>query len=107
MDILKVLSTFYSEHEWVVKNNDYNGLYWSDENSASKPTLEELQDKWDNQSSKIDNKEAQVNRQKTILSKWPIEKQFEAITEFHMGRSEKLDELTDFIQEVKTQYPKT
>ena len=47
MDILKILSTFYSEHEWVVKNNDYDDLFWSDNNSSAKPTVEQLQDKWD------------------------------------------------------------
>ena len=107
MDILKILSTFYSEHEWVVKNNSYEDLYWNENNSITKPTLEELQSKLDNQSAEIDDKEIQIQRQKAILSQWPIEKQFEAITEHHMGRSEKLEALTGFIQQVKIQYPKS
>ena len=107
MDILKILTTFYHEHEWVVKNNNYEDLYWSDENSISKPTLEELEDKWDNQSSEIDNKDIQITRQKTILSQWPIEKQFEAITEHHMGRPDKLNELMAFIEQVKLDHPKS
>ena len=107
MDILKILSTFYSEHEWVSKNNNYDDLFWSENNSISKPTLEELQDKWDNQGAEISNKEVQIIRQKEILSKWPIEKQFEAITEFHMDRPDKLNELITFIQQVKVDYPKS
>ena len=55
MDILKVLSTFYKDYNWVVKNNNYEDLYWADDNDISKPTLEELQNKWDNQSSEINN----------------------------------------------------
>ncbi len=107
MDILKTLSTFYSQHEWVVKNNSYDDLFWGENNSIAKPTLEELQDKWDNQSSEISNRDVQVQRQKAILSQWPMEKQFEAITEHHMGRSDKLDSLTAFIEQVKSDYPKT
>ena len=48
MDILKTLSTFYSQHEWVVKNNSYDDLFWGENKSIAKPTLEELKDKWDN-----------------------------------------------------------
>lgn len=107
MDILKVLSTFYSEHEWVVKNNNYDDLFWGDTNSIPKPSLEELQEKWDNQSSEINNKDVQAQRQKVILSQWPMEKQFEAITEHHMGRSDKLNELIVFIEQIKSDYPKS
>ena len=38
---------------------------------------------------------------------WPMEKQFEAITEFHMDRPEKLNQLLDFINQVKSDTPKT
>jgi len=107
MDILKVLSTFYKDYDWVVKNNNYEDLYWADGNDISKPTLEELQDKWDNQSSEINNKQVQVDRQKQIMNNWPIEKQFEAITEFHMGRPEKLNDLIAFIEQVKIDFPKS
>jgi len=107
MDILKILSAFYPEHEWVVKNNSYEGLYWSSDNSIPKPTLEELQGKWDNQGSEINDKEVQIIRQKEILSQWPIEKQFEAITEHHMGRPEKLNDLIAFIEQVKIDNPKS
>lgn len=107
MDILKVLEVFYSEHDWVTVNNDYDSLYWAETNSIEKPTLEELQSKWDNQSAEINNKDIQRIRQREIISVWPMEKQFEAITEFHMGRSEKLDELVSYIDSVKAKHPKS
>ena len=107
MDILKVLEVFYSEHEWVSVNNDYDSLYWAETNSVPKPTLEELQDKWDNQSAEITDKDVQRVRQQKIISTWPIEKQFEAITEFHMGRPDKLDDLVDYIESVKAEHPKS
>tara|TARA_R100000808_G_C2150819_1_gene159675 strand:- start:859 stop:1182 length:324 start_codon:yes stop_codon:yes gene_type:complete len=106
MDILKVLETFYKEYEWVIGNNDYDSLHWGDSNDAPKPTLEELEEKWNNQKSEIDNVEIQKERQSEILANWPIEKQFEAITEFHMGRPEKLENLTSYIQSVKDKLPK-
>ena len=107
MDILKVLEVFYSEHEWVSVNNDYDSLHWAETNSAPKPTLEELQDKWDNQSAEITNKDVQRVRQLKIISAWPMEKQFEAITEFHMRRPEKLDDLVDYIEDIKAKHPKS
>ena len=41
------------------------------------------------------------------MNNWPIEKQFEAITEFHMGRPDKLNELIAFIEQVKIDLPKS
>tara|TARA_B100000686_G_C16306095_1_gene720898 strand:+ start:124 stop:447 length:324 start_codon:yes stop_codon:yes gene_type:complete len=106
MNITKVLNTFYKEHEWVAVNNDYDSLYWAEGNSIPKPTLEELQSKWDNQIAEINNRDIQALRQQEIIASWPIEKQFEAITEYHMDRPEKLDELIAYIQAVKDKYPK-
>ena len=83
MDILQVLTTFYQEHEWVSKNNDYDSLYWSE------------------------SKKIQAVRQRETLSKWPIEKQFEAITELHMDRPEKMDELIAYIEQIKIDNPKS
>ena len=107
MNITEVLETFYSDHQWLITNDDYDNLSWSEENSIAKPTLEELQDKWDNHSAPIENNSVQKKRQEEILSKWPMEKQFEAITEHHMDRPEKLNDLLDYIQEVKEGNPKS
>ena len=107
MDISKILSVFYRDQEWAIKEEDYEFLEWGESNSIPKPTLEELQDKWDNQRGEIDDLGIQQTRKMEILSSWPIEKQFEAITEFHMGRPDKMDELVAHIQAVKDSHPKS
>jgi len=107
MDILKVLSVFYKDSAWTTVGEGYDGLNWDESNSLPKPTEEELQDQWDNHLSEMENFEVRARRQKEILLTWPIEKQFEAITEFHMDRPEKMNELIDFIQEIKDKYPKS
>ena len=107
MNILKILETFYAEHSWNLTNDDYDSLDWSESNSTPKPTLEELEDKWDNNKAPIEDKQAQEARQIKILNEWPMEKQFEAITEFHMDRPDKLNGLLEFIKQVKEETPKS
>ena len=107
MDILKTLEAFYPDYEWVDVNNDYDSLHWAESNDIIKPTLAELESKWENQRAEIDNLGIQNMRQSEILATWPIEKQFEAITEFHMDRPEKLDELVSHIESVKAKHPKS
>jgi len=47
MDIALILSEYYKGQEWTVHGNTYEALIWYDEkNSLSKPTLEELTEKW-------------------------------------------------------------
>jgi len=106
MNITKILKTFYKEYDWVSVNDDYESLHWGESNSIPKPTLEELEDKWDNQGSEIENQDVQAIRQQEIIAVWPIEKQFEAITEYHMDRPEKLDQLIAHIEDVKQRHPK-
>ena len=43
----------------------------------------------------------------TLIMGLFLEKQFEAITEFHMGRPEKLNDLIAFIEQVKIDFPKS
>ena len=107
MNILKILETFYRDHSWNLVNDDYESLEWDENNSIPKPTLEELQDKWDNDRAPIENNQINEERQVKILMEWPMEKQFEAITEFHMDRPEKLNQLLDFINQIKSDIPKT
>jgi len=107
MNILKTLKAFYAEYSWNLTNDDYDSLDWGSDNPTPKPSLEELEDKWENDRGPIDDKGVQEDRQIEILAKWPMEKQFEAITEFHMDRPEKLTELLDFIQQVKDANPKS
>jgi hypothetical protein len=106
MNILEVLLTFYSEQQWVLRGDDYGSLDWEDSNSIPKPTEEELTQKWEQNTALVQNNEVQRQRQIEILSSWPIEKQFEAITEFHMDRPEKLGNLIAHIQSVKDKHPK-
>ena len=107
MNILKILETFYRDHSWNLVNDDYESLEWDENNSIPKPTLEELQDKWDNDRAPIENNQINEERQVKILMEWPMEKQFEAITEFHMDRPEKLNQLLDFINQINSDIPKT
>ena len=106
MNILEVLLTFYGEQQWVLKGDDYDSLEWEDSNSIPKPTEEELTQKWEQNTALVQNNEVQRQRQIEILSSWPIEKQFEAITEFHMDRPDKLNDLIAHIQSVKDKHPK-
>lgn len=91
----------------MLKGDDYDSLEWEDSNSIPKPTEEELTQKWEQNAALVQNNEVQRQRQIEILSSWPIEKQFEAITEFHMDRPDKLNDLIAHIQSVKDKYPKS
>lgn len=53
-------------------------------------------------------KDYKVARQAAILESWPIDKQMEAITEYmeKPSRPEKMNQLKEFIQQVKLKYPK-
>ena len=106
MDILKVLEVFYPEHEWTIVNEGYESLDWSENNSIPKPTAEELEEKWEHHKAPIDEKDVQRQRQLEIMAAWPMDKQFEAITEFHMDRPDKMNELVSYIESVKEKYPK-
>jgi len=109
VDIQDVLEQKYRQYQWGIKNNDYNSLEWSSTNEIPKPTYEELvsHSESDEVKDAVSDGVALGNRQSQILDSWPIEKQFEALTEHAMGRSEKLNELTDFIKKTKEDYPKS
>ena len=106
MNIEKILKLRYSDSQWELVGNSYSGLNWLD--NTDKPTEEELQQIWDesNFSVEVSNDEAIENRKQKIISYWPIDKQFEAITENSMGRPEKLNQLNAFISGVKEEFPK-
>ena len=103
----KILKLKYSDSQWELVGNSYSGLNWLD--NTDKPTEEELQQIWDesNFSVEVSNDEAIENRKQKIISYWPIDKQFEAITENSMGRPEKLNQLNAFISGVKEEFPKS
>jgi hypothetical protein len=47
MDIPLVLSNYYKGQSWSLNGSGYNGLLWSDENTLSKPSEEELTTKYE------------------------------------------------------------
>ena len=46
VDIGFVIAKYYSGHGFYIDNNDYETLKWYEENTITKPTLEELTEKW-------------------------------------------------------------
>ena len=46
MDIATVLVEKYNGSKWNLIDNDYNQLSWEDGNEFSKPSLHELEQKW-------------------------------------------------------------
>ena len=109
VDIEQILETKYSDYQWSIKNSEYSTLQWSSSNEISKPTEEELLGHAENEEVKktITDNEAVRQRQEQILNIWPVEKQFEALTENSMGRPEKLNELNNFILKTKEDFPKS
>jgi len=45
-DIGFVIATYYSGQGFYIDNNDYETLRWYEDNTITKPTLEELTEKW-------------------------------------------------------------
>ena len=108
VDIEQVLEQKYSQYQWGIRNNDYDSLTWSSNNDIPKPTYEELISHTENPEIEkaVDEEKVIDKRQAQILEYWPIEKQFEALTENAMGRPEKLNDLMDFIIKTKEEHPK-
>tara|TARA_R110002049_G_scaffold101267_2_gene245813 strand:- start:24 stop:374 length:351 start_codon:yes stop_codon:yes gene_type:complete len=46
MDIFCVLSNFYKGQQWSIRGDEYDGLKWNETNTLPKPTLEEIEEKW-------------------------------------------------------------
>jgi hypothetical protein len=85
-------------------SNDYTTLNWSEENSVAKPSLEQLQQDWDNEvSAIIALKEVQQQRAKTYPS---IADQLDML--YHDIKAGTLDSgaWIQAIEAVKTEYPK-
>ena len=107
MNISDVLILKYSDKKWSLSGNSYEGLDWAD-NETPKPTYEELLEIWESQEfqDEIENENTINERRRKIMALWPLHSQFEALTEAAMGRTEKLEELKNFIISVKEEYPK-
>ena len=109
MDIERILEIKYAQYQWGIRNNDYDTLEWSPKNDIPKPSLEELTGHHNDEQYQSDHQDKQAvdNRRQAILNEWPVEKQFEALTEDAMGRPDKLNQLINYISGVKDQYPKS
>ena len=46
VDIGFVIAKYYSGHGFYIDNNDYETLKWYEDNTFPKPTLEEIEEKW-------------------------------------------------------------
>ena len=47
MDIVEVLSVHFNDCMWEIDDNQYETLIWNENNTRTKPTLEQLQELWD------------------------------------------------------------
>ena len=46
-DIVEVLHEYYKGCAFSMRGNDYSTIKWNDRNTIPKPSLEEIQSKWD------------------------------------------------------------
>ena len=107
MNLQRVLLYKYGNKSWSLRGDSYDGIIWTD-TETEKPTEQELLDVWESQefSNAMGAQAAIEKRKEKILGSWPVHEQFEALTEASMGRTEKLEELKNFIISVKEEFPK-
>jgi hypothetical protein len=68
MDIAAILSNKFVGSEWTLNGDDYEGLTWLSE--SEKPTLEELENLWDEVKSELQDKaDAIVATRSSALAK--------------------------------------
>jgi hypothetical protein len=66
-DIGFVIATYYSGQGFYIDNNDYETLRWYEDNTITKPTLEELTEKWDEHLAAQPLKELRQERNKRLV----------------------------------------
>ena len=78
MDIFCVLSNFYKGQQWSIRGHEYGGLKWNETNTLPKPTLEEIEEKWNEYVAAQPIKELRTKRNtlldqtdKYIVADWP------------------------------------
>jgi hypothetical protein len=68
MDIATILSTKYSDSEWILNGDSYEGLTWIGE--TPKPTEEELEDLWEEVLAELQAKhQAKIDAKNSAISK--------------------------------------
>lgn len=65
-DVGFVIATYYSGHGFYIDNNDYETLKWDDTNTLPKPTLEEIEEKWNEHLTTQPLKELRQERNKRL-----------------------------------------
>jgi hypothetical protein len=68
MDIATILSTKYSDSEWILNGDSYEGLTWIGE--TPKPTEEELEDLWEEVLTELQAKnQAKIDAKNSAIAK--------------------------------------
>ena len=68
MDIATILSTKYTDSEWILNGESYDGLTWLGE--TPKPTEEELEDLWEEVLAELQAKQqAKIDAKNSAISK--------------------------------------
>jgi uncharacterized coiled-coil DUF342 family protein len=95
--ITGAIGSLYPTCKWTIKNEDYETLWWSNENELPPPTEEEIQAEIERLQAEYEYNQYQRNR----ASEYPsIEDQLDTL--YHQG----YDGWKARIDEVKNKYPK-
>ena len=97
MDIIHAVHSLRPGASWFINGDDYEGLWWSDENDLPPPTEEEIEVEIARLQLEYQNNQYQRDR----ASEYPsIEDQLDAL--YHQG----YDGWKAMVDEVKNKYPK-
>jgi hypothetical protein len=97
MDITQAILSLRPGASWSISGDDYETLWWSDENDLPPPTEEEVQVEIERLQAEYDNNQYQRDRASAYPS---IEDQLDTL--YHQG----YDGWKAMVDEVKNQYPK-
>lgn len=96
-NITEAIGSLYPTCKWTLRNDDYETLWWDDQNDFPPPELSELEAEIKRLKSEYDNNQYQRDRAVAYPS---IEDQLDLL--YHGG----LDAWKEEINKVKEQYPK-
>ncbi len=97
MDITQALQSLRPGSEWMVIDDNYENLWWSDENDLPPPTEEEINQEIERLQREYERNQYQRDRAKEYPS---IQEQLDAL--YHQG----YDGWKAMVDEVKNKYPK-
>jgi hypothetical protein len=96
MDIATVLVEKYNGSKWNLVDNDYDQLSWEDDNEISKPSLDELEQKWQEFLAEIPMK--RVREQRNFLLK---KTDMYGLTDFSFKTEEEKQAWTEYRQALR------